>query len=126
MTSFIAVIMTILLSCRPIHHYWQINPNPGNVCQPAISKPIIWVSFVLNISTDISLFLIPIPMLWKSSLRLHKKIAATSVLSAGLLVIICATLKSIYVIVVSYTAAIVISSNASDRLCIRIPSWADK
>ncbi|KAF3039645.1 hypothetical protein E8E11_000093, partial [Didymella keratinophila] len=98
-TTFIIVIMTIFLSCRPFNHYWQISPNPGNACQPAISKPIVWVTFVTNVSTDIFLFMIPIPMLWKSSLRLYKKIAATSVLSAGLLIIICATLKSIYVIV---------------------------
>jgi uncharacterized membrane protein len=50
--------------------------------------------------------MIPIPMLWKSSLRLLKKIAATLVLSAGVLIIICATLKSIYVIVVSSVLAI--------------------
>jgi hypothetical protein len=100
-TTFIIVIMTIFLSCRPFNHYWQISPNPGNACQPAISKPIVWVTFVTNVSTDFFLFMIPIPMLWKSTLRLYKKIAATLVLSAGLLIIICATLKSIYVIVVS-------------------------
>ena len=99
-TSFVVVIMTIFLSCMPFNHYWQVSPDPGNSCQPAISMPIIWVTFVSNVSTDIFLFFIPIPMLWKSSLRLYKKVATTSVLSAGLLIIICATLKSIYVIVV--------------------------
>jgi hypothetical protein len=101
--TFIAVIFTIYLSCRPFHHYWQINPDPGNACQAAVSKPILWVSFVSNVSTDVYLLLIPIPMLWKSSLRLLKKIAATLVLSAGVLIIVFATLKSIYVIVVSST-----------------------
>jgi hypothetical protein len=100
-TTFIAVIATIYLSCRPFHHYWQINPDPGNVCQAAISKPILWVSFVSNVATDVYLLLIPIPMLWKSSLRLLKKIAATFVLSAGVMIIVFATLKSIFVIVVS-------------------------
>ena len=103
--TFIVVIMTISLSCRPFNHYWQINPDPGNVCQAAISKPIIWVSFVSNVSTDVFLLLIPIPMLWKSSLRLLKKVAATLVLSAGVLIIVCATLKSVYVIVVSSVLA---------------------
>ncbi|KAF9697715.1 hypothetical protein EKO04_004516 [Ascochyta lentis] len=97
--TFVAVVMTICLSCRPFHQYWQINPDPGNTCQPAISKPILWVSFVSNVSTDAFLLFLPIPMLWKSSLRLYKKVAATLVLSAGVLIVICATLKSIYVIV---------------------------
>jgi hypothetical protein len=104
--TFVVNIMIIFLSCRPFHHYWQINPNPGNVCQASISKPIVWSSFVTNVSTDIFLFMIPVPMLWKSSLRLLKKIAATLVLSAGVLIIVCATLKSVYVIVVSSIIAI--------------------
>lgn len=101
LTTFIAIILTIYLSCRPFPHYWQINPGPGNSCQAAVSKPILWVSFVFNVSTDVYLLMIPIPMLWKSSLKTYKKVAATMVLSAGMLVVVCATLKSIYVIVVS-------------------------
>ncbi|KAL5119206.1 hypothetical protein ACEQ8H_002917 [Pleosporales sp. CAS-2024a] len=98
-TTFLVVILTIFLSCRPFHHYWQVKPDPGNVCQAAISKPILWTTFVLNVSTDTGLFLIPIPMLWKSSLKMPKKLATTLVLSGGVLIIVCATLKSIYVIV---------------------------
>ncbi|KAF2657114.1 hypothetical protein K491DRAFT_691312 [Lophiostoma macrostomum CBS 122681] len=98
-TTFVALILTIFLSCRPFNHYWQINPDPGNICQAAISKPIVWTMFVTNVSTDVYLFVLPVSMLWKSSLRLLKKLAATMVLSGGLLIIVCATLKSIYVIV---------------------------
>src|SRR5690242_8720424 len=53
--TFITVIMTILLSCRPFNHYWQISPNPGSLCQAGDSKPILFVSFILNVSTDIFL-----------------------------------------------------------------------
>lgn len=97
--TFVVIIFTLYLSCRPFDHYWQINPDPGNVCQAAVSKPILWVTFVFNVATDAYLLLIPVPMLWTSSLKTYKKVAATLVLSAGLLVIVCATLKSVYVIV---------------------------
>lgn len=40
-------------------------------------------------------------MLWKSRLKVIKKIAATVVLSAGVFVLVCATLKSVFVLVVS-------------------------
>jgi hypothetical protein len=100
-TTFIVVIIAIYASCRPFYAYWQIQPDPGNACQAAVSKPILWSSFITNVSTDVFLILIPIPMLWKSSLRFLKKIAATLVLSAGVFIIVCATLKSIFVIVVS-------------------------
>lgn len=77
--------------------------------------PIIWVSFVSNVATDMYLLFIPIPMLWGSSLKLVKKLATTMLLSAGLLIIICATLKSIYVIVVSSLDAISSKIRADSR-----------
>ncbi|KNG44193.1 hypothetical protein TW65_08986 [Stemphylium lycopersici] len=95
-TTFIVVILTIYLSCRPFYRYWQINPDPGNSCQAAVSKTIIWVTYPLNVSTDLYLLMIPIPMLWTSGLKPYKKTAATMVLGAGGLVVICATLKNIY------------------------------
>ncbi|BAE59195.1 unnamed protein product [Aspergillus oryzae RIB40] len=98
--SFLASFIVILAACRPFHKYWQIYPDPGNICQPAISEAIVWVTFIANIITDPYLIFIPIPMLWKSSLKLIKKIATTIVLGAGVFVLVCATLKSVFLITV--------------------------
>lgn len=73
------------------------------MCQPAISKPVIAVTFAANLLTDPYLIFIPIPMLWKSSLKLIKKVATTIVLSAGVFILVCATLKSVFLLVVSAT-----------------------
>ncbi|RLL97338.1 hypothetical protein CFD26_105727 [Aspergillus turcosus] len=97
--SYLVSVIVIFAACQPFHKYWQINPNPGNVCQAAISKPIIWASLASNVSTDIYLILIPIPMLWKSRLKLLKKIAATILFGAGIFVLVCAILKSVFVLV---------------------------
>ncbi|KAF7114202.1 hypothetical protein CNMCM5793_007780 [Aspergillus hiratsukae] len=97
--SYLASVIVVFAACQPFHKYWQINPNPGVVCQAAISKPIIWSSLASNVSTDIYLILIPIPMLWKSRLKLLKKIAATVVFGAGVFVLVCAILKSVFVLV---------------------------
>ncbi|KXG45470.1 uncharacterized protein PGRI_040190 [Penicillium griseofulvum] len=99
LASFLASVITIFTACRPFHKNWQINPDPGNVCQPAISKPVIAVTFAANLLTDPYLILIPIPMLWKSSLKPLKKIAATIVLSAGVFILVCATIKSVFLLV---------------------------
>ncbi|KAI0889716.1 uncharacterized protein GGS22DRAFT_148981 [Annulohypoxylon maeteangense] len=93
----LASILAVLCGCSPFYKNWQINPDPGNHCQPAISRPIIWTSFAANASTDIYLILIPIPMLWGSSLRLIKKVASSVVLGAGIFVLVCAMLKTIFV-----------------------------
>ncbi|KAI0458563.1 hypothetical protein F5B21DRAFT_460154 [Xylaria acuta] len=97
--SFIASIAAVLFSCLPIYQNWQIYPDPGNHCQPAISKPIVWTCFAANVTTDIYLILIPIPMLWGTSLKLIKKIASSVVLGAGIFVLVSATLKTVFVIV---------------------------
>ena len=102
--GYVASIGTILFGCLPFHHYWQINPDPGNFCQAAVSRPIVWASFAANLSSDIYLILIPLPLLWGSRLRLVEKVASTLVLGAGIFVLVCATLKTVFVIVVSLCA----------------------
>ncbi|RAH54611.1 hypothetical protein BO85DRAFT_499746 [Aspergillus piperis CBS 112811] len=116
--SFIACMITILAACRPFNKNWQIYPDPGSKfvpqdprsgfllmatlldsCQPAISKPVIAATFAANLATDPYLVLIPIPMLWKSSLKLMKKIAVTIVLGAGIFILVCATIKSVFLLV---------------------------
>lgn len=117
--TFLASIITIFAACRPFHKNWQINPDPGSethlvlsaqrlltmpldVCQPAISTPVIAVTFASNLITDPYLIFIPIPMLWQSSLKPLKKIAATIVLSSGVFILVCATIKSVFLLVVSF------------------------
>ncbi|KFY97990.1 hypothetical protein V500_01826 [Pseudogymnoascus sp. VKM F-4518 (FW-2643)] len=87
----------------------EINPDPDNVCQGAVARPIVWVTFISSVLSDIYLIMIPIPMLWGTRLKLAKlwgtrlklanKIAATIVLGAGVFVLICSLLKTIFVIV---------------------------
>jgi hypothetical protein len=97
-STSLATIITIYASCRPFNKYWQINPNPGTVCQAGISLPILWSSFIANVFTDGYLIFIPVPLLWESTLSTVKKIASSFVLGSGIFVLVCATLKSIFVI----------------------------
>ncbi|RSL44830.1 hypothetical protein CEP53_011051 [Fusarium sp. AF-6] len=98
-STFIATMIAVFGGCQPFDKYWQINPNPGTSCQAAISRPIVWVSFAANVSTDIYLIAIPLPMLWGSSLKTIKKIASTFILGAGIFVLVCAIMKSVFVLV---------------------------
>ncbi|OWT42588.1 hypothetical protein VFPPC_18279 [Pochonia chlamydosporia 170] len=119
-SSYFTLVMTFFFSCRPFHKYWQINPNPGSkltsmiilpndklivtllaVCQPTISTPLLWTNFVLNASTDIYIMSIPIPLLWKSGLKIAKKIFMTILLGAGVFILACALLRVILVELVS-------------------------
>ncbi|KAK9771944.1 hypothetical protein SCAR479_11425 [Seiridium cardinale] len=95
--TIVTSVLVIMLSCLPFEKYWQIYPDPGNACEAAVSKPIIWTTFSSNVVTDLYLIAIPLPLLWESKLRLPNKIVASIVLGAGIFVLVCATLKTIFV-----------------------------
>ncbi|KJZ74262.1 hypothetical protein HIM_06268 [Hirsutella minnesotensis 3608] len=97
-TSWIVVVANLFFACRPFHGYWQILPNPGNVCQPAVSNQIIWMFLAFNVSTDLYLISIPLPMLWQSTLKPMKKIGLMMLFSGGLFVVVCATLRCILIV----------------------------
>lgn len=60
--TYIAVICSILFGCHPMHKNWQIYPDPGNYCQPAVSQIDVYVTVTLNVATDVYLISIPTPV----------------------------------------------------------------
>ncbi|KAI1453954.1 hypothetical protein F4805DRAFT_340068 [Annulohypoxylon moriforme] len=93
--SWLILILIIFLGCRPFHYNWQIYPDPGNACYPAVSRQLLIGSLVLNVVTDLYLITIPVVILWRSTLRLAKKIGLIILFSGGFLVIACAILRSV-------------------------------
>ncbi|KAK0637031.1 hypothetical protein B0T17DRAFT_613676 [Bombardia bombarda] len=96
--TWLAVLFSVLFGCYPLHKNWQIYPDPGNFCQPAISKIDIFVTVVLNVLTDLYLLSIPIPMLWQSSLRPIKKAGLMLLFSGGIFVTMAAILRCVLIL----------------------------
>jgi hypothetical protein len=69
--TYLGVALTILCSCQPFHHFWQVNPDPGKLCQATNSPVYVLVILVLNIVTDMYLLSIPLPVitLWDAVRR---------------------------------------------------------
>lgn len=36
-TTWVVVLLSVLLSCRPLRKYWQINPDPGSKVKALLS-----------------------------------------------------------------------------------------
>ncbi|CAK7202052.1 hypothetical protein SEUCBS139899_004771 [Sporothrix eucalyptigena] len=104
-TTWIAVLLSILLGCRPLSKNWQIYPDPGNFCQPAISRIDIFVTVVLNVLTDIYLMSIPLPMLWKANLRPAKKVGLMVLFSGGIFVTMAGILRCVLIVTNPVTGA---------------------
>lgn len=60
--TYTAVALTIVLSCQPMHKFWQIYPDPGAVCKPTNSPVYVLVAVIPNILTDVYLLSIPLPV----------------------------------------------------------------
>ncbi|TDZ49877.1 hypothetical protein CTRI78_v007776 [Colletotrichum trifolii] len=83
--TYVACLLVAFFKCHPFDHQWQINPNPGNNCLPAISSLQTIFVMAMNTATDFYLMAIPLPMVWKSGLPWRKKVTLMIMFSGGFL-----------------------------------------
>ncbi|KAF3922694.1 hypothetical protein ABW21_db0204825 [Orbilia brochopaga] len=97
-TTYVAVILSIHLGCHPYHQNFQMNPEPSNACQPAISKIDCYVTVVLNVITDLYLMYIPLPLLWKAQIPLKRKFLLIAMFSGGCFIILAGILRVAFIL----------------------------
>ncbi|PWY90574.1 hypothetical protein BO94DRAFT_593458 [Aspergillus sclerotioniger CBS 115572] len=96
--TYLAVILSILLGCHPLHKNWQIYPDPGNYCQPAVSHIDVYVTVVLNVVTDLYLISIPFPILFKARLPWREKLELIILFSGGFFVMAAGILRCVLIV----------------------------
>ncbi|KAI9044866.1 uncharacterized protein KD926_011039 [Aspergillus affinis] len=96
--TYIAVICSILFGCHPISKNWQIYPDPGNYCQPAVSHIDVYVTVTLNVATDVYLISIPTPMLFKARLPWREKLELLVLFSGGIFVMAAGILRCVLIV----------------------------
>ena len=87
------VVMEILyfaVWCRPFHDYWQ-TPTNNTQCTTALHHLIVNLAF--NLSSDIFILSIPLPLLLKARLEWKRKVLLVFPFSLGFFTIICAILS---------------------------------
>ncbi|KAF2503224.1 hypothetical protein BU16DRAFT_33397 [Lophium mytilinum] len=111
-TAFSFVLMEILyygVWCRPFRGYWMV-PAPSSMykCGPSLSdsnKLIVQCSAVinhlitqavLNISSDLLIIMIPMPLLIQAQLPLKRKVILFAIFGLGFFEILCAILTKVY------------------------------
>ncbi|KAK7421157.1 hypothetical protein QQZ08_010087 [Neonectria magnoliae] len=90
------VLMEILylgVWCRPFHNYWAV-PTPSIQCSAATNHLI--TNAVLNISSDIMIIAIPMPIFLKSQLPTKRKAVLVAVFALGAFTILSAILNKFY------------------------------
>ncbi|KAK4636171.1 hypothetical protein CLAFUW4_01913 [Fulvia fulva] len=90
------VIMEILyfgVWCQPFHNYWAV-PTPSRQCDAATNHLITNATF--NLSSDLIMLAIGLPMFLRMKLRWRKKVPVVGVFSLGIFVVLAAILNKVY------------------------------
>ncbi|KAG6304934.1 hypothetical protein E4U45_000925 [Claviceps purpurea] len=91
--TYVAAILATLTHCTPLQKKWQVYPYPGDAC--AAYVPNFYVLTVMNVSTDLFIAYIPLPLLWKARMSWQRKTICTLWLCTGVCMIIAALLRCI-------------------------------
>lgn len=76
--------------CRPFHDYWE-TPTNNTQCTTALHHLIVNISF--NLSSDLLIMSIPLPLLFRTRMDLKRKIFVIFPFLMGLFTIVCAILS---------------------------------
>lgn len=64
--SYVAVVISEAVECRPFNHYWQVTPTPTLSCRVAPGN--LFTMGGLDIFTDLTLVALPLPMILSAKL----------------------------------------------------------
>lgn len=82
--GWVAVQIAFFTTCRPFQGYWGMPP-PSPQC--ATLEHYAMIQAVFNLSSDVCMLLIPMPMLISLNLPLKKKLVLGIVFSMGIFVV---------------------------------------
>ncbi|KAL1643330.1 hypothetical protein SLS58_005001 [Diplodia intermedia] len=91
--GWVATEITFFTACRPFSGYWAVPP-PNPQCTTLQHYAIVQACF--NLSSDIGILIIPIPMITKLNMPLRQRLILGLVFSMGIFVIIAAILTKVY------------------------------
>lgn len=92
--GFVVIMITYYaVYCRPFSQYWAM---PVQNMQCATYQNYSITQAVFNISSDMAMLAVPVPLLRKAQLRTRKKITLCCIMSLGLFTIISAILNKVF------------------------------
>lgn len=99
-TSFFIVVF----SCNPPAMFWG-DVVAGGKCMRAESQLAFYnANGILNIITDLGIYLVPIPMVWAIKMPFKQKLGVVSIFVLGLLNVAAGCIRFAYVLLLSNTA----------------------
>ncbi|EKV11922.1 UbiD family decarboxylase [Penicillium digitatum] len=91
--GWLATELTLFLNCHPVSGYWTLPP-PQRQCATYLNFEI--VQAVFNISSDVTILLVVLPLLFRARMPWRTKLPIVVVFSMGIVVILCAIISKIF------------------------------
>ena len=74
-------LLTLIFGCKPIDKYWEPT-TPGH-CIPSTKADLFYGS--MNFITDVLIFVLPLPMVWRLKLSRENKLGVILVFMGGVM-----------------------------------------
>ncbi|PHH86633.1 hypothetical protein CDD83_9951 [Cordyceps sp. RAO-2017] len=97
-STYFAILLVMFFGCRPFEKHWQINPDPGNFCYPAVSRLQAWTVLTTNMLTDLYIVTIPLPMIWAARISPLKKASLVVMFCGGLITIAFGAARCVFIL----------------------------
>ncbi|KAJ5887454.1 hypothetical protein N7495_007495 [Penicillium taxi] len=91
--GWLASVLTLFLNCHPLTAYWVLPP-PQRECATYFRYEV--VQCVFNISSDLAILAVILPLLFRTRMPWRNKLPLLVVFSMGILVIICAIISKYF------------------------------
>ncbi|KAI0481248.1 hypothetical protein GGR56DRAFT_688849 [Xylariaceae sp. FL0804] len=105
----LAQIFVMIFTCSPVAGYWDISLNP--TCLPEVK--IQTVNAIGNMITDVIVLLLPMPVVWKLSLKKAQKLALMGIFGLGFFTCVISMLRLVFMreigVDISYDAVAITS-----------------
>ncbi|KAL1877950.1 hypothetical protein Daus18300_002304 [Diaporthe australafricana] len=115
--TFMAIVFTITLTCRPFHNLWQVWPDPGPKCVP---QNVIFFATMLsfNLLTDLCIMLVPLPVVIGLRTTMWKRLGLFLCFTLGTFCMVAAVLRYVLIFHLNESAISAMWSTREDFVSI--------
>ncbi|GAB7322998.1 hypothetical protein MBLNU13_g05525t1 [Cladosporium sp. NU13] len=98
LATYLGVALAILCSCQPFHHFWQVSPDPSQLCQATNAPVYVLVFLVTNVVTALYLLSIPLPLLWGMNIPLRRRLTLMLLFSGAGFIILASIIRAVTIL----------------------------
>ncbi|KAF2637892.1 hypothetical protein P280DRAFT_85602 [Massarina eburnea CBS 473.64] len=94
LAAFVTFIVALWLQCLPIASYWNLLAGSGD-CIP--EGPPLVAQSVINVATDLMIYALPIPTLFRLTLPLPQRVGLVALFSVGGVIVVAGSFRAYWI-----------------------------